>query len=94
MLQSSIFGPNWGDIVEQKNPMQEALATYSPILYVTDLEKSKIFYEKYFADFPRFKAKNTDHKISFLKIYYRGCNFTLNKDGRFEFDSKFPDVRL
>ena len=90
MLQSSISGPNWSDIVEQKTPMRETLATYSPILYATNLEQSKLFYEKYFIDFPRFKLRNSDTKVSFLKMYYRGCNFTLNNEGKFEFDSRFP----
>ena len=92
MLQSPLSYPNWIDIIEQELPVQSAVAMYSPILYASNIEQTKLFYERYFIDFPKFKTKNLDNQLHLLRMHYRGCNFTINKEGRFEFDGKFPTL--
>ncbi len=92
MLQNSLSCPHWIDIVEYKYPIQGIVATYSPILYASNLDQSKLFYERYFIDFPKFKPRSSDNQLYFLRMHYRGCNFTINNEGRFEFDAKFPTL--
>ena len=64
---------SWVDIVEQKYPIQGTLATYSPILYVSDLQQAKLFYEKFFIDFPKFTLRNNECSVMFLRMHYRYC---------------------
>lgn len=81
---------NWFDNVETRPHPWPGLNWLTVMLVVPDVGQAIQFYQEVFGMVPIFELKNPQGEIIFARIRYRGCNFTVNKEGEFNFSGQSP----
>lgn len=81
---------HWFDNVDARPHPHPGLNWLTAMLVVTDVKKALLFYEETFAIVPIFALPDESGQITFARLRYRGCNFTLNQEGAFNFPGKSP----
>ena len=81
---------DWFDNVEYRQHPWPGLNWLTPMLYVPNVLAAVHFYERAFAFVPIFQLPDEKGSLSFARMRYRGSNFTLSKDGSFEFAGQCP----
>lgn len=81
---------NWFDNVESRPHPWPGLNWLTPMLYVSDVQAAISFYEQVFGFVPIFQFPDADGSLIFARMRYRGSNFTLSKEGTFEFEGRCP----
>lgn len=82
--------PDWFDNVEHRQHPWPGLNWLTPMLYVPNVLAALHFYERAFAFIPIFQAPDEGGSLSFARMRYRGSNFTLSKEGSFDFEGQCP----
>ncbi len=81
---------NWFENVESRPHPHPGLAWLSAMLYVPDVKKAMKCYETAFGIVPIFQLAQEDGTLLFVRMRYRGINFTLNKEGFYSSHAKAP----
>jgi PhnB protein len=90
MSTISFSHPYWFANVEQRPHPWPGLNWLTAMLIVPDVKQAMVFYEKVFGIVPIFESPGQDGDIIFARMRYRGCNFTLNRQGEFNYNGKAP----
>lgn len=82
---------HWFENVENRQHPWPGLNWLTAMLYVPNVEKAIDFYSKAFTFVPIFQAPTQEGRsIEFARMRYRGSNFTLNKEGSFDYEGRAP----
>lgn len=81
---------DWFDNVDSRPHPWPGLNWLTPMLYVSDVQTAVTFYENAFGFVTIFQLPEKDGTLNFARMRYRGTNFTISKEGSFEFDGVSP----
>jgi PhnB protein len=92
-METDFNNKNWFENVENRTHPWPGLNWLTAMLYVSDVQKALDFYSKTFNFVPIFQVPGSDGKtIEFARLRYRGSNFTLSKEGAFNYEGKAPST--
>jgi PhnB protein len=80
----------WFENIEARPHPWPGLAWITAMLAVPDVTVAQKLYSKLFGLATIFESKEEDGTTVFARLRYRGCNITLNREGRFNLPTQAP----